>query len=442
MNPHLMRARLLAEQERHEQAIEEFEKAITKDPEDPYAYCGMAISLLRCDRGQQAWLTARMAVGMEPDAEYPHWVMALVQLERGLPKEAEESIRTAIELAPGDATNHGLLSRILLDQGRKEESLKAAEEGLSLDPGEDLCLTFRARALMELGRREEAHRVAEHLLSESPEDAWNHQLRGDQLLMEGKLAEAKPHYLEALRIDPRMESARYGLATCLKGRSALYGTMLGLLLRLGRMASWALWGGVVLMVVTLRIGNTWVSTHPSWVVPYEVVKSLLWMALVLVMIANPLFDVLLRFDREGRAALSEDEYRATNWYLACFAVAALCAVWALALNVASAPRQMGFAVLFLTRAIDEVYSATPGYVRRWMTWITGGVGAILLLTPVVGILGVFLIVKKISVPMGVALTLASAWMPLPTYLLATFADDLREWLERRRPDRGRGGDAS
>lgn len=437
MNPHLMRARILAEQDRHEQAIEEFEKAIAKDPEDPNSYCGLALSLLQCDRGQQAWLTARMAVGMAPDAEHPHWVMALVQLERGLPKEAEESIRTAIELAPGDATNHGLLARILLDQGRKEEALKAAEEGLALDADEDLCLTYRARALMALGRREEAHQVAEHLLSESPDDAWNHQLRGDQLLMEGKLAEAKPHYLEALRIDPRMESARFGLATCLKGRGVVYGTLLRLLLSLGRMKGWALWGGVILMVVTLRIGNSWVSAHPSWVVPYEVAKSLLWVVIVMVAIANPLFDVLLRFDREGRAALSDDEYRATNWYLACFAVAALCAVWALALNVSSAPRQIGVAVLFLTRAIDEVYSATPGYARRWMAWITSVAGGILLLTPVVGMLGVYLMVKKIVVTLGVTLTLASAWMPLPTYVLATFADDVREWFERRRPDRGR-----
>ena len=433
MNQHYLRGQLLIDQGRFDLAVGELRQAVTVDPEESAMHSALALALARSGRIQEALKSAEAALEKNPNDDYAHWMMALVRLERSELKPAEASIRQAIALDPECPANRGLLARILCDSNRFEEALAAADAGLAMDASHDLCLTFRARALMGLGRKAEADQAAGKLLEEDPEDAWNHSLRGEQLLEQGDSAGARVHFLEALRIDPRNEYARMGLATSLKARSPLYGIVLGLLLRVGRLRSWAIWGGIIVLVLVLRFGDAFVSRHPDWMVAYEGGKALLWGAMILVMIANPVFDLLLRFDPDGRHALSPDELKATNWYLPCLGFGALCALWSWQGKGASLPRGMGMASFFLCFAVTQVFESTPGYVRRWMAILTATAGACLVLTPFVLFSGLLLAIAKHNV-MGVKLILLTIWLPSAVMLYTACSEDIRNWLEKRRPD--------
>jgi tetratricopeptide (TPR) repeat protein len=433
VNQHYLRGQLLLEQGRFDLAVTELRQAVIADPEASAAHSALALALLRAERVQEALKSAEAALEKNPNDDYAHWIMALIHLERSEVKLAEASVSQAIELDPECPANRGLLARILCDGNRFEEAVAAADAGLALDAANDVCLTFRARALMGLGRKTEADRVADKLLAEDPEDAWNHCLRGEQLLEQGDSAGARVHFLEALRIDPRNNYARSGLATSLKARSPLYGVALGLLLRLGRLRSWAIWGGIILLVVVLRFGDAFVNRHPDWMVAYEGGKALLWGALILVMIANPVFDLLLRFDPEGRHALSPDELKATNWYLPCLGFGALCALWSWLGKGASLPRGMGMASFFLCFAVTQVFEATPGYVRRRMAVFTATAGVCLLLTPFVLFSGLLLAIAKHGA-MAMKVILFTIWLPSLVMLYTASSEDLRHWLEKRRPD--------
>jgi hypothetical protein len=96
------------------------------------------------------------------------------------------------------------------------------------------------------------------------------------------------------------------------------------------------------------------------------------------MIANPIFDLMLRFDSEGRHALSADELRATNWYLPCLGFGGLCLIWMCLSKGGALPRELGMASFLLCFAVSQVFEAT----------------------------------------------------------YTAFSDDLRNWLEKRRPDEG------
>lgn len=434
MNAHFLRGRLLLDQQRFDQAIAELRLALNESPEQAFILSSLSIALLRGNRWQEAMETIRAALSKEPDDAYHYWVLTLIWLERSHLKEAEESIKQAIELAPDDADNHGLQARILFERDRFTEALAAADAGLAIDASNDLSLTYRARALMALGQKVEAHAVAETLLSESPEDAWNHCLRGDQLIEQGNYDEARKHYLEALRLDPRSEVARYGLATCLKARSPIYGLLLKGMLFLDKFRGWSLWGALILILVAIRFGNTFIIKHPDWMVAYEATKALLWGAVILLSIANPIFDLLLRFDRDGRHALSDDERRATNWYLVCFGFAALCAAWAFAAKPSGIPRGLGIASLFFCRAISETFNATPGYVRMWMARCTLLAAGCLIISPFVGIAGMIAVVITKEVNPGLILIRAAIWLPVLVVIYASFADDVRGWFEKRQPD--------
>ena len=433
MNTHFLRGKLLVNQGRFDLAIEELRKAITLDQADSTSHALLGLALLRAGRGQEAVKSAELALEKDPNDDYAHWMMALIRLERNELKTAETSIRQAIQLDSHSAPTHGLLARILCDGNRFDEALRAADEGLAIDPTDDLCLTFRARALMGLGRKTEADQVANKLLEEDPEDGWNHCLRGDQLLLQGDSTGARVHFLEALRLDPRNEYARYGLATSLKARSLIYGILLKALLGLSKFRGWAMWAAMIFLVLGLRFGDRIVNQHPEWMVPYEGAKALLWAALIIIMIANPIFDLLLRFDPEGRHALSPDELSATNWYLPCLGFGVLCLGWLCLSKGGTVPRGMGMASFFLCSAVSQVFEARPGYVRTRMAILTSIAGACLVLTTLLLVSGLFLLFAKLG-PLGGRFLVALIWVPAMVMLYTAFSDDLRNWLERRRPD--------
>lgn len=433
MNPHFHRGQILFQQERYDQAIEEFQKALMEEPDDAYYRAQLANALLRKGNWQEALTTTQEALSKNPTSGYGHWTLALVWLDRDYLAEAESAIRTAIELDPDDADNYGLLARVLYERKKHADALAAAEAGLAIDARNDLSLTYRSRALTSLGRHEEARHDADVLLADAPNDAWNHCLRGDQLIVEGKSAEARKHFREALRIDPRNPGARYGLVTTLKARSPLYSVLLKLLLGLDRFSSWSIWIVVILMVVGMRMGDAWTRQHPEWIVPYEVVKMLIWATAILATIANPLFNLLLRFDRDGKHALSADEIKATNWYLVCFVFAALCGAWASFGKAAMLPRTLGVTTLFFTRAIGEVFESTPGYVRRRMAGFTIGAAALLVFSPILFVGGFIWIMVTKRIEFLKPLLQFIIWVPASVMLFAAFSDNIRQWLEKRRP---------
>jgi tetratricopeptide (TPR) repeat protein len=434
MNAHFLRGQLLLRQERYDQAIAEFQQALAKEPDDAFYMAFLANALLRKGSWQEALRTAQDALAKDSTSGYCHWTLSLVWLERNHHAEAEASIRQAIELQPEDADNHGLLARILHERDKNADALAAAATGLALDPKNDLCLTFRSRALMALGRLDEARWDADSLLADAPDDAWNHCLRGDQLVLEGRSAEARQHYLEALRVDPGNSGARHGLVTTLKARSPIYSLLLKLLLAMERFRGWSVWLIVILLVAGLRVGDAWTKGHPEWIVAYEIGKILFWSAAILATIANPLFDLLLRFDRDGKHALSEDEKRATNWYLVCFLFAGLCGTWSFFGKSALLPRTLGVTALFFTQAVGEVFASTPGYVRRRMAGFTIAAAAVLVLSPFlfVGVV-VWILVTKRTEFLKPAIQLV-IWIPIAVLLFSVFAENLRQWLEKRRPD--------
>jgi tetratricopeptide (TPR) repeat protein len=434
MQSHLIRGDLLLNQERFELAIEEYRQALTGDPTNGFVHLRLATALLRSGRWNEALRSADVALEHEPNEPAVFFTRALIYLERSMLKEAEAAIRQAIELEPDDPDNHGLLARVLYERSRFQDALDATEQGLALDASNDFCLTYRARALSSLGRHEESHGISEELLREDPLDSWNHCLRGEELLAMGKPHEARVHFLESLRLSPGNPAAREGFAIALKARSPIFGAILNLCLWIQRFKARYIWGALIGLFVLMRIGGGIVEKHPEWGVAWEIFRAVFFGGFILLALANPMFDLILRFDPEGRHALSDDEKRATNWYLVCFGLAGLCGLWAAWSGNGLMPRQIGIAFFILCGAVYETFQATPGYVRKRMGWLTLILGVLLATLPVAGpLLLVLCLAWKFKLGALIALQYI-LWLPVAVMLVSMFADGIRGWLEQRRPD--------
>ncbi len=427
------RARQLISQRRYAEALELLRKARAESPWSGVIAHDLALTLVQVDRGQEGTTIAEQMISEDPDDAFAHATLGLVQLKRGLANEGRESFARALALDPADASIHGLLARAHLERDKPAEALAATETGLALDPDDDLCLTFRAQALLALGRGDEARAISARLLQLDPDDSHNHSLRGYELIASGHAAEAIPHFKEALRLDPRNDGARQGLATSLKARSPLFAVLLRAFIALERVSLWTTAGVLAGFWMGLNFLEKSLQADPMWLPVLASAKIIVYTCFLLAMIAHQLYEILLSFDPDGRQALSPDELRATRWYLALMAAALLCVWWGLASEKTRAPFMMAVGFICIVRMVSEVFESTPGFVRCRMTWLAVGTTALNILTPVFSVLLILLALRMdaASVKPMVKTALMLGLVPI---FIATFSDNIRDWLERRRPD--------
>lgn len=427
------RARQLINQGRHAEALQLLRKARAESPWSDVIAHDLALTLVRLDRAQEGTTVAEQMIAEDPDDAFAHATLGLVQLQRGLVKEGQESFARALAIDPEDASIHGLLARAHLERDKPNEALAVTATGLAIDPDNDLCLTFRAQALLALGRGEKAREISARLLQLDPDDSQNHTLRGYELITTGRPAEAIPHFKEALRLDPRNEGARQGLVTSLKARSPLFAFVLRGFIALERVNLWTMLAVLVGFLMALRYLEKSLQADPVWLPVLASVKLVVYACFLLSAIAHQLYEILLSFDPDGRQALSRDELRATRWYLASIAAALLCLWWGLASEKTRTPFMMAAGFICIVRLIAEVFESTPGYVRRRMAWLTVATTALNILTPVLSVLLVLVALSSgvAAVKPVIITVLMLGWVPI---LIAGFSHDIRNWLERRRPD--------
>jgi tetratricopeptide (TPR) repeat protein len=348
-NPHLDKGMLWLERNRPERAEPELRQAVASEPDDADCRARLALCLAQLDKYREALAEAENAIGLDPEWDFPYFVRAIALAGLGRARQAEGAAREAIEMDPESSSYRGLLANILAHQKRWKESLEAAEAGLEVDPEDESCASARAMALIQLGRAKEADLAMESALRKNPEDAKAHALMGWSTLHKGRAAEAVDHYAEALKLDPASEVARAGLVESLKARNFLYRAVLRYFILLTRIkARWVfaiMIGSVIVRQMLLRLAESAPAVAPVvWPVFYLMVGFVL-----MTWVAVPVFNLLLRFDRVGRHALSRVDIRQSNWLAGCLAAVA----FLLVLYLAGLPA-MGMATVFCAMMIIPV----------------------------------------------------------------------------------------
>ncbi|MHC4993496.1 MAG: tetratricopeptide repeat protein, partial [Planctomycetota bacterium] len=183
------------------------------------------------------------------------------------------------------------------------------------------CANFRAIALVQLGRRDEAGGAIGSALSHEPDNPTTHANMGWTLLHQNKTKQALEHFREALRLDPNHEWAKQGIVEALKARNPIYRLMLIYFLWMSRLEPRVQWGVLIGGFILIRALNS-ASRNNPYIEPFTQPIIYLYIAFVLMAwTARPLFNLLLRLNRFGRYALSDDQVTATNWLGATIAVA-------------------------------------------------------------------------------------------------------------------------
>ena len=313
MSPHLQRALMLYEQSRHELAEEQLRQALAGEPDDPHAHALLALCLARREKFEEAADEARQAVHLAPDFDFAHYAHASVLLDRNHLDAAQRAIEEALRLAPEDADYWALLSQIRIDQRQWFPALEAAENGLRFTPDHVACTNLRAIALVKLGRKSEAGATIDAALARNPDNSVTHANQGWTLLEQNQPAKALEHFRESLRLDPTNEWARAGIVEALKARNIVYGAMLRYFLWMSKLPTKVQWAVILGGYFLNRMLGAAAGTNPDlapWILP---IRILYIAAALLTWTADPLFNLLLRVNRFGRLALSDEQRIASSW---------------------------------------------------------------------------------------------------------------------------------
>lgn len=329
MSGHKDLGRAYLERSRPDLAEPELKRALAQDPNDAEALTLLGHALLDLKRPKEAREFGEQALGAAPEDADPHLLLARVGLALERAKQAEVHARDALALEPGDPRAHQLLGWSLAAQRKWRDALAAAAAGLELDPEDEGCNNLRARALIQLGEAREADFALETVLRRNPDDPKTHDSLGWAALHRGDHQTALRHYREALRLDPTSDSARAGLVEALKARNLVYRTCLRFFLWLTRLPSEKVFLVMIGSVFARGFLRRFATSNPDLA---PLLWSLYWGILgfiLLTWVAGPFFNLLLRFDRDGRHALDRTQVRQANWFAGWLVgIGVVAAVWA------------------------------------------------------------------------------------------------------------------
>lgn len=369
LNPSLERIQLLIQQSRYGQAERELREVLYQSPDQPFVHALLALCLSEQDKLKEALPSAHTAVALAPDSPWCRYILATVLSRQGKLAEAREVILAAIAQAPDDPDYFALLGSLFLQESRWQEALDNAEMGLSLDPEHVVCSNLRSMALIKLGQGDAALQGLASALMQEPDNALTHANRGWTLLEQGQNEAALAAFQEALSLDPNQDWAREGLVEALKAQYLLYRLMLKyffMMSRLRRSHQWLVMLGLLLVVRLLRAvfpaqTHVWVS---------GAIFSLYFCFVLLTWLADPLFNLVLRFNRYGRLALSPAQTVASNWlggliaggFLACLTGGTL-ASWPVV--------GLGVMALAMTIPVSGSFMASDARSRKFLGIYSG-----------------------------------------------------------------------
>jgi tetratricopeptide (TPR) repeat protein len=372
MSPNLQRALLLYQQSRFELAEPELRQALAADPDDAYAHALLALCLAHREQFDEATQEARQAIHLAPDFAFAHYAMANVLQDRRRYDEAIAAISEALRLEPEDADYCALLSQIRLDQRNWPAGLEAAERGLQFDPGHISCTNLRAIALVKLGRKAEAGATIDAALARNPDDAITHANQGWTYLEQSDPRKALEHFREALRLEPTNEWARAGIVEALKARNIVYGLLLRYFLWMAKLPAAAQWGVIIGGYLLNRALSSAAKANPDlapWLLPVRILYLVL---VLLTWTAEPLFNLLLRVNKFGRLALSEEQTTASTFFGATVfpALASLALCFVFGFDSIFLIAALVFGVLMIP--VAGMFKASSGWPRTLLMGYTAG----------------------------------------------------------------------
>ncbi len=294
----LQRGQLLRQSGRDSEACQYFKKAIEADPEQPQAYLELALSLSNLPGGQTDSLRAvDRAVALAPESAYFIGNKAFLLSHFGKYKEALAVAGHALSSDPNSFIAHLAQANAYTKTAEWVKAEHSTRRMLEIDAQNINALNLLAQSLRFQRRYRESRETTARILALVPNDAFGQTNAGYGALNVHDHRRANQHFLNALRVDPYSEHARFGLLQSLRERVWIYRINLRVLLLFNDKEALKLLKLAFVLLSALTLGL-------FLVFPF--------LYLLLALTLQPVSNFFLLMEPTGRRALTRGEkFRAT-----------------------------------------------------------------------------------------------------------------------------------
>jgi tetratricopeptide (TPR) repeat protein len=193
---------------------------VEKSPNKARPHYNLGLALAKQDKLEEAISHFSKALKIKPDYVKALTYLGLALTEQGKLEEAISHYSTALKIKPDYVEAHNNLGLALAKQGKLEEAISHFSTVLKIKPDYVKALNNLGLALAKQGKLEEAISHYSKALKIKPDYAEPHYNLGLVLAKKGKLEEAISHYSTALKIKPDYVEAlnNLGLALAKQGK--------------------------------------------------------------------------------------------------------------------------------------------------------------------------------------------------------------------------------
>lgn len=303
----LERAKVLLEQGRNNDAIQQLQQVLQQEPRNDYALSLMGRCLYNEKKYKEGMDFVKQAINVRPDEDYFFYLLAFGHYYLDQNLVAQRMLNKAMELNPYMADYFGLSALIHIEEIELKNALTRANEGLAIDPENITCLNARSTALNKLKQTDAAVKTMRTALEQNPENEYTHTTIGWNFLEKGRHKDAASHFREALRIHPNLEAAQSGLKQALKSRIPPYRWLLQYSFWISNKGKNMQWILPVALFVIVRIVITAFGKQNSFPSAVVVVMAIYLLFVISSWVINPIANFTLLFNRDGKYALTNSE---------------------------------------------------------------------------------------------------------------------------------------
>ena len=197
-----------------QQAAQDFHAALKLAPDNGIAHLGLAFSDLQLRQPREALDEAREAQKLMGESGATHLALATAYRQQHLLASAEQEYRAALKYAPNDLGLNLALADTLYDMRHYQQSIDALNAALAISPDDPLIYGRMAHAYAHLGKRDETLRYVEAAERSGGNRSAVLLDTGDALLTLGDRKAAMDRFARALeapdsnRVEARLAIAR------------------------------------------------------------------------------------------------------------------------------------------------------------------------------------------------------------------------------------------
>jgi tetratricopeptide (TPR) repeat protein len=187
---------------RYHEAMDEFDKAITLNENEPMAHRGRSLTLIALKRFDEALASLDRLIQLKPNEVPAHKAAGRISFNMGRSTKAIAAFDRAIALCPGDFDAHRGRGLALGALNLHNDALTAFDRALEVNSQDSKAHWNRSIALSRLGRGDECLVAIDMTLRLEPHNATVYCARAIVLNGLGRLGEAMTAFNQSLLLNP------------------------------------------------------------------------------------------------------------------------------------------------------------------------------------------------------------------------------------------------